>query len=88
MFYVYDFSWFEDILECGRVFASESCGVLMIGNNHEKDLISLLETLQDTTESMSNEFKSIHRQNKRPVLCGIFGALLKNCRIDSVLEEN
>ncbi len=24
---------------------------LMIGNNHEKDLITLLEALQDTTES-------------------------------------
>ncbi len=41
----------EAILELGRVHASESCGELMIGNSHEKDLNSLLETLKDTTEA-------------------------------------
>ncbi len=38
-------------LECGRVPVSESCGKLMIGNDHEKDLFSLIETLEDTMES-------------------------------------
>ncbi len=47
----YDFSWFETTLGCGRVPVSESCDYLMIGNNHEKDLINLLETLKDTAES-------------------------------------
>ncbi len=41
---------FKATLNCGRVPASESSALLMIGNNHEKDLISLLETLKDTTE--------------------------------------
>ncbi len=44
----YYFSWFEATLEWGRVPVSESCGQLMIGSNHEKDLISLLETLRVT----------------------------------------
>ncbi len=30
---------------------TESCGLLMISKNHEKDLISLPETLNDTNES-------------------------------------
>ncbi len=47
----YNFSWFEVTLESGRVSASESCGHLMIGNNHEKDLISLPETLKGATDS-------------------------------------
>ncbi len=47
----YDFSWFKAIMEVERVLASEGCGQLMIGNNHEKNLISLLETLKDTAES-------------------------------------
>ncbi len=47
----YDFSWFEATLECGRVPVSESCGLLMIGNHHNKDLISLLEIRKDTSES-------------------------------------
>ncbi len=47
----YDFSWFEATLQYGRVPVSESGGKLMIGNNNEKDLISLLETLKDTMES-------------------------------------
>ncbi len=45
-----DTSWLEHTLEFGRVPASENCGNLMIVTNHEKDLISLLETLKDTTE--------------------------------------
>ncbi len=45
------FSWFEAALEHRRVAASGSCDQVMIGNNHEKDLISLLGTLIDTTKS-------------------------------------
>ncbi len=47
----YGLSWFKDTLECGRVPASKRCGLLMIGNNHENDLISLLDTPKDTTNS-------------------------------------
>ncbi len=42
---------FEATLECARVPVPESCGLLMIGNNHEKELINLLEALKDTSES-------------------------------------
>ncbi len=42
----HDFSWLGATLECGRVTASESYGLLMIGNNHELDLTNLLETLR------------------------------------------
>ncbi len=42
---------FEPTLECGRVPVPESCGLQMIGNNPEQDLISLFETLKNTTES-------------------------------------
>ncbi len=45
-----DVNWFEDTLGCGRVPVSEICGLLMIGNNHEKELISLLEILMDITK--------------------------------------
>ncbi len=38
-------------LQLVRVPASEGCGQLMIGNNHEKDRINLLETCKDTAES-------------------------------------
>ncbi len=47
----YDFSWFKAFMEGERVPASESCGQLMIGKNHEKDLISSLDALKDTAES-------------------------------------
>ncbi len=33
-----------------RFPASESCSLLMIGNNRQKDFISLLEALKETTE--------------------------------------
>ncbi len=42
---------FEVTLKSGRVPVSESCGELMIANDHEKDLFSLLEALKDTMES-------------------------------------
>ncbi len=42
---------FEATLECARVPVPESYGLLMIGNNHEKELISLLEILKDASES-------------------------------------
>ncbi len=38
-------------LECGRIPVLESCGQLMIDSNHEKNLISLLETLKGKAES-------------------------------------
>ncbi len=47
----YNFSWFEANLECGRAPSLEICGLLTIGNNHVKNVISLLETLKYTTES-------------------------------------
>ncbi len=47
----YDFSWFEATLECGLVHVSKSCGLLVIGNKNEKDLISVSEELKDTTKS-------------------------------------
>ncbi len=50
----YDFSWFKATLEYGRIGSAESCGLLMIGNYHEKDHINLLETLKDTTVSHKN----------------------------------
>ncbi len=36
----------------------------MIGNNHEKDFISLLETLKDTTESQWVMHKHIYIQEE------------------------
>ncbi len=39
---------------------SESCGELMIGNIHEKDLTTLLETLRDTTKSQRVMFLLIN----------------------------
>ncbi len=47
----YNFSWFEATLECERAPALESYGCLMIGNNHEIDFISLLETLKGVNDS-------------------------------------
>ncbi len=47
----YDLSWYKATLECGRVPVLESCGELMIGNNHEKDPFRGLEILKGTTES-------------------------------------
>ncbi len=46
-----EFSWLEATLECGRIPASESCGLLMIGNSHKKDCFSLLDTFKHTTEA-------------------------------------
>ncbi len=40
----------EATLACERVPASERCGKLMVDNDHETDLIRLLETLKDATE--------------------------------------
>ncbi len=56
----HDFSWFETTVESGRASASESCGQLMIGNNHKKDFICLLETLKGATESQLVKNKQHH----------------------------
>ncbi len=40
-------SWFVATLKRGRARTSDSCVLLIIGNNHETYIISLLETLKD-----------------------------------------
>ncbi len=47
---LYDLRWFEAILDYGHK-ASQSCDLLMIGYNHERDFISSHETLKHITES-------------------------------------
>ncbi len=43
-------SWFYVAVEHGYVPVSESCGLLMIDNDSEKELIGLLRILKNTND--------------------------------------